>query len=171
MPEREAEQKNESQEPKKKKGKFKLILILLLCVVCLGLAGAYFMFGNVLIGKFLKGEESKEQTKAEKKVETHMGPIMSMEPFLFNISNAPGRYAKIAIGIQFRDKKIMEEAQKITPALRDKILTILGAKSMEVLMDVGSRDQIRQEIQSSLKGYFKKETDIVAIYITDIMIQ
>ncbi|MCX7965494.1 MAG: flagellar basal body-associated FliL family protein [Syntrophorhabdaceae bacterium] len=171
MPEKEVEQKNENEEPKKKKGKFKIIFIIAFCVICLGIAGTYFLYGNVLMEKFLGTETPEEEKKMKKKAELPTGPIMSMEPFLFNISNAPGRYAKISIGIQFKDKKAMEEAQKITPALRDKILTILGSKKLEVLMDVGSRDEIRKEIYSSLKGFFKKENDIAAIYITDIMIQ
>ena len=171
MPEEMIQENINTEEPKKKKGKFKIMLIIILCVVCLGLAGTYFLYGNVLIERFTGKEKSEEQKKEVKKAEVPTGPIMSLEPFLFNVSNAPGRYAKISIGIQFRDKKVMEEAQKITPALRDKILTVLGSKGMEVLMDIGNRSVLRQEIHSSIKGLFHKETDITGIYITDIMIQ
>ncbi|HOP85388.1 MAG TPA: flagellar basal body-associated FliL family protein [Syntrophorhabdaceae bacterium] len=171
MPEEVVQEKEVTEEPKKKKGKFKILLIIIFCVICLGLAGTYFLYGNVLIERFLGKESSEEQKKEVKKAEVPTGPIMSLEPFLFNISNAPGRYAKISISIQFKDKKAMEEAQKITPALRDKILTVLGFKGMDVLMDVDNRNVLRQEIHNSLKNLFHKETDIVAIYITDIMIQ
>lgn len=177
MPEDDVRQEEEIKEPKKKKSKFKLIIIVLCAVLCLGVAGAYFLYGNMIMGK-LFGNEAQEgqaaqegQKETKKKVEKPTGPILSLEPFLFNIAGTSGKYAKISIGIQLKDNKVLEEAKKITPIMRDKILTSLGSKSIEVLMDVGSRDMIRQELHNVLKGLFQKETDITAIYITDIMIQ
>ena len=171
MEEQEVVEIAETEEPKKKKGKFKLIILILFAVICLGAVGVYFLYGSMIMAKF-SGRSAQEGEKVtQKKTEKNIGPILSLEPFLFNIAGTSSKYAKISIGIQLKDNKVMEEAKKITPIMRDKILTSLGSKSIEVLMDVGSRDLIRQELHNTLKGLFPKETDITAIYITDIMIQ
>jgi len=83
MPEEMIQENINTEEPKKKKGKFKIMLIIILCVVCLGLAGTYFLYGNVLIERFTGKEKSEEQKKEVKKAEVPTGPIMSLEPFLF----------------------------------------------------------------------------------------
>lgn len=169
MPEEKVE--NVEKEPQeneiKKKSKFKLILIIICAVFCLGIGGAYFLYGDAIMGKFFKKNTGETEKKAEKSV----GPIMSLEPFLFNIAGNNTRFAKISIGIEMRDVKSMEEAKKMTLLIRDKILSVLGSKSMDVLMDVGSRDAIKKEIHGTLSSLFKKPEDINAIYITDIIIQ
>jgi len=170
MPEDNFE-KEQSEEPKKKKGKFKLIILILFAVICLGAVGVYLLYSNMIMAMFSGKHAQGSEKVTQKKIEKHAGPILSLEPFLFNIAGTSGKYAKISIGIQLKDNKVMEEAKKITPIMRDKILTSLGSKSIEVLMDVGSRDLIRQELHNTLKGLFQQETDITAIYITDIMIQ
>ena len=168
MPEEEV--KNENQEPQekgKKKGKFKFILLIVCVVFCLGIGGTYFFYGDTILGIFFK----KPPKEHEKKIERTVGPMLSLEPFLFNIAGNSTKFAKISIGIELKDIKILEEAKKMTPLMRDKILSVLGSKSTEVLMDVSSRDVIRQEVHNSLKSLFKKPADINAIYITDIIIQ
>lgn len=169
MPEDKVENKNteEEKDKKKKKGGFKFILIIIFVVLCLGVGGVYFFYGNAIMAKFFKSS-AKE---SEKKVERKVGPIMSLEPFLFNIAGNSSRFAKISIGIEMKDIKSMEEAKSMTLLIRDRILSVLGSKSIEVLMDVNSRDTIKQELLTALKGIFKKPDDINAIYITDFIIQ
>lgn len=176
MAEQEILQTEEEQAPKKKKGKFRPILLAIIALLCLGIAGVYLLYGNMIIEKFFnkspeEGAPQEREQVVQKKPEKNLGPIMSLEPFLFNIAGTSGKYAKITIGVQFKDKKALEEANKITPAIRDRILTILGSKGIEVLMDVGSRDAMKKEILDAVKVLFPKEDDIAAIYITDIMIQ
>jgi flagellar FliL protein len=113
----------------------------------------------------------KTAQEGEKKVERKIGPIMSLEPFLFNIAGNSSRFAKISLGIEMKDIKSMEEAKNMTLLIRDRILSVLGSKNIEVLMDVNSRDAIKQELLTSLKGIFKKPDEINAIYITDFIIQ
>ena len=169
MPEEQVENvETEPQENgKKKKGKFKLILLIACVVFCLGISGVYFFYGDKIIGKYFK----KSPNEGEKKVERPVGPVLSLEPFLFNIAGSSAKFAKISIGIEMRDIKSMEEAKKMTPLMRDKILSELGSKSIEQLMDVNSRDSMKQDLQNKLKALFKKPEEINAIYITDIIIQ
>jgi len=168
MPEDNVEKENAKEvKEKKKKGGFKFILIVVFVVFCLGLGGTYFFYGNVILAKIFK----KTAQEGEKRVERKIGPIMSLEPFLFNIAGNSSRFAKISLGIEMKDIKSMEEAKNMTLLIRDRILSVLGSKNIEVLMDVNSRDAIKQELLTSLKGIFKKPDEINAIYITDFIIQ
>jgi flagellar FliL protein len=161
-----AEEEEQPQEPKKK-GKLKLILLVVFVALGLGAGGAYFFLGDKIMQQFFGAEPKVIENKERKEV----GPILSLEPFLFNISGNSSKFAKVTIGIELKDAKILEEARKMVPMVRDRSLSVLGSKGPEMLMDVASRNTIKEELSSSLKGLFKDQGDITAIYITDIIIQ
>jgi flagellar FliL protein len=184
MAEEQKQQKvEEAEEPQgegKKKNLLKLIILAVLFLVLVG-GGAvgYFFYGKQLMQKYLhkkspEGTEQAEQTdqkeETEKKKEV-VGPILSLEPFIFNMSGNQSKYAKVTLGIEFKDPKIMEEAKKMMPVIRDRILSIFGTKAPEVLMDVNQRNTIKEEIQTTLRTLFPDSTDLRAVYITDIIIQ
>ena len=154
--------------PKKKGGKLKLIIIIALVVLVGGGAGAYFAFGNQIKARFFGG--NTEPTKETKKKEA-LGPILSLEPFIFNIGGSSGKFAKISLGIEVKDAKVMEVAKKMVPAIRDKALSVLGVKGPEILMDINNRNSLKQELHGSIKTLFKEDTELKSIYITDIIIQ
>lgn len=154
--------------PKKKGGKLKLILIIVVVVVLGGGAGTYFVFGKQIKGRFFgTGEQVSQETKKKEA----MGPILSLEPFIFNIGGSSGKFAKITLGVEVKDGKVMEEAKKMVPAIRDRILSILGSKGPDVLMDINNRNNLKVEIQSGLKTLFKDAAELRAVYITDIIVQ
>lgn len=153
-----------------KKGKSKYILIvILLFVVGLG-AGCYFIFGKKYITEFLGKKPMGTASAATPKKEA-VGPILQLDPFVFNLSGNQSKYAKISLGIEVKDIKAMEETKKMIPLVRDRVLSIFGTKAPEVLMDVNQRESIKKEVQASLKTIFKNEDELKAVYITDIIIQ
>lgn len=153
---------------KKKGGKLKLILIIVLVILVGGGAGAYFVFGKQIKARFLGGGT---EPVTEPKKKNSIGPILSLEPFIFNIGGANGKFAKITLGVEVKDAKVMEEAKKMVPAIRDKTLSILGTKGPEVLMDINSRNNLKKELHSGIKALFKEDSELRSIYITDIIIQ
>ncbi len=148
----------------KKRGKLKLILLVLI-VIFVGAGGAYFVFQTRTTAASSGTGES-----AEKKKEP-IGPILSLDPFIFNIGGSNTKYAKITLGVEVKDEKVMEEAKKMVPAVRDKALSVLGAKGPEALMDINNRNNLKQELYTSLKAIFRVPTDLKSVYITDIIIQ
>jgi len=159
----------EEEEPKKG-GMGKLIMIIVLVVVLGGggAAGYFFRekipFVNQYFGKHEEGEET-----AKKK--TAVGPILPLDPFVFNLSGNQTKFAKVSVAVEMKDAKVMEEAKKMIPVIRDGILTVLSAKSPDVLLDMASRDKIKKELQEHLKGVFHVENGVQAVYITDMVIQ
>ncbi|OPY83735.1 MAG: flagellar basal body-associated protein FliL [Syntrophorhabdus sp. PtaU1.Bin153] len=155
------------ETPKKKRGKLKLFLLLFVAIVVAGGAAGYFFFGKELAAHYSGGLEQGQ----EKKKKPAMGPILSLEPFIFNVGGDSPRYAKIALGVELKDAKVMEEAKKMIPAMRDRVLSVLGTKGPDVLMDIKNRDNLKQELHGSLKELFKESTELKTVYITDIIIQ
>jgi len=154
--------------PGRKGGKLKLIMIIALVVLVGGGAGTYFVFGNQIKARFFGG--GAEQAQEVKKKEA-LGPILSLEPFIFNIGGNSGKFAKITLGIEVKDAKVMEEAKKMVPAIRDRALSVLGAKGPEVLMDINTRNALKQELQGGIRALFKENGELKSVYITDIIIQ
>jgi flagellar protein FliL len=153
----------ENAVPEKPKGKMKLIILIVVPVLLLGgLAATYFLYGDRIMGR----------QPAEKKPEKHheeVGPILTLEPFIFNLSSNTTRFAKVSLAVEVKDAKVAEEAKKITPVLRDKALSILSAKTPEVLIDVQSREPLKQELIAGMKGLLKPG-ELRSVYITDIII-
>lgn len=166
----EVGQREGQEKPVKKKGKFKLILIVIFFLIVAGGAGGYFMFGKkVLAG--LVGKQTHAAGKEAAPKKEAVGPILQLEPFVFNLTGNQSRYAKVSLGIEVKDVKAMEETKKMIPLIRDRILFIFGTKAVEVLMDVNQREAIKKEVHASLKTVFKNDDELKAVYITDIIIQ
>jgi flagellar FliL protein len=166
-----------TEEGKKKSMSKIIVLLVIFFVLAGGGAAGYFLYGNQIMSKLFHkgspegGEQAgqKEEDK-EKKKET-IGPILSLDPFIFNMSGSQSKYAKVTLGIECKDPKVMEEAKKMMPVIRDRILSIFGTKAPEVLMDVNSRTVMKEEIQKNLKTLFPDGEDLKAVYITDLIIQ
>jgi flagellar basal body-associated protein FliL len=150
-----------------------MAILAILIVLAAGTAVAYSLFGEKILSIY-KGQpqdkEDKEVPKVEETKKVEIGPILSLEPFLFNVAGSPSRFAKISIGVELKDKEAAEEGRKLTPLLRDKVLFVLSKKGSDVLMDVNGRRH-KQEVFAALKDVFPKEDAIRNVYITDIIIQ
>jgi flagellar protein FliL len=173
----------EEEKPVKKKGKLMLFLLVILIVLGLGGGAAYYFYGHKIMKMMPsrpsapepaekekeKGKETSKETSKDKK---HVpGSIVSLEPFIFNVSGNPSKFAKVSLGIEVKDAKVAEETKKIVPAIRDKMLLVLGTKPAEAFLDVNQRNAIKDELQESIKGLFKESGELNTVYITDIIIQ
>lgn len=169
------EKKKKAEEKPAKKGKMKMIFFLIVMIFCGAIGAGYFMYGDVIMKKYFGGQEEGQieakKGEAGKKKDGGVGPILALEPFVFNLSGSAVKFARVSLGIEVKDPKIMEEAKKMVPAIRDRTLSVLGTKVPEALMDVGQRDEIKKEIYSSLKDLFKNGEELRSVYITDIIVQ
>jgi flagellar FliL protein len=157
------------QQEKKKKGRLKVVLI---AVVAAAIAGGV---GYQLYGKtFLRSSEQKQETgKGQEKTvqeKVEVGPILSLEPFIINVSGDPMKFVKISVAIELKNEKAAEQTKKMTPVIRDIVLSVLGTKKPEVFMDVGGRDAMKKELFEGVNKLFA-DNGLKAVYITDIIMQ
>lgn len=159
-----AKEAEKEVDPKvKPKSKMKMIIFIVVpCLLLAGLGATYFLYGDQILGR--EAAEKKQEKKHE-----DVGPILTLEPFIFNLASNTTRFAKVSLAIELKDSKVVEEAKKITPVLRDRALFILSAKTPEVLIDVQSREPLKQELIAGLKGLLKPG-ELRSVYITDIII-
>jgi flagellar protein FliL len=162
------------EAPKKKRSKRLFLLVILLLLVG-SAAGAYAFYGKLILDRFGIGdsagrETAKKEAAVEQKEGSSTGPILTLEPFIFNLAGNNTRFAKVSLAVHLQDAKAFEEAKKIVPVLRDKALTVLSAKSAEMLIDLNNRDLIKKELQESMKSLFKEKGGLNSVYITDIII-
>jgi flagellar protein FliL len=188
MAEEEVQATNAPAAPpaKKKKGPMGMILILLFATCLAGGAGYYFYGKTVMesrlrskaandgkaAGKDDKGGSQRDDRKDDRHDEAkgEIGPIVPLDPFVMNVSGNSSRYVKMGVAIEVKNEKVTEEVKKMTPAIRDAMLTVLGAKPPEAFMDSNGRAAMKKELFDSVAGFFKKG-DLQAVYITDIIMQ
>ena len=161
---------SQEEQTVKKKGKPKLLLLIIVLVLGLGMGGTYYFYGHKIM-KMLPGRSAQAGGEKPKEKKATPGPILTLEPFIFNLSGNASKFAKVSIGIEMKNIKVEEEAKKIMPAIRDKVLLVLGSKPVEAFLDVNQRNTVKQELQTNLKGLFKEGDDLAAVYVTDIIIQ
>jgi flagellar FliL protein len=164
----------EQVAPKKKRSKLVFVLVVLMLLAG-SAAGAYFFYGDQILDRYgINAFAGRNAAKKEAAVKQgkggSSGPILTLEPFIFNLAGNNSKFAKVSLAVHLQDGKAFEEAKKMVPVLRDKALTVLSAKSAEMLIDVNNRDSIKKELQESLRGLFKEKDDLNSVYITDIII-
>ncbi|OPY67145.1 MAG: flagellar basal body-associated protein FliL [Syntrophorhabdaceae bacterium PtaU1.Bin034] len=168
MPE-DKEQENQDQvkgaPASKKTSILKMLVIVIVALAVAGGAG-YFFYGKKLIAQYLHPSTEVK----EKKAKAEIGPIVSLEPFIINVSGNPSKYVKISIAVEMKDAKAVEHLKKMVPVVRDVTLSALGAKTPEVFMDVNGRNAIKKELFNGMGSLFKNG-DLRAVYITDIIMQ
>ena len=149
--------------PARKGGLLKILVIGVLAVFIAGGAG-YLFYGKTLIGKYQHKQGQQKDLKKE------VGPILALEPFIINVSGNTSRFVKISIAIELGNEKAVEHTKKMTPVIRDTMLTVLGSKTPEVFLDVNGRSAIKKELFDGVRVLFKG-SDLRAVYITDIIMQ
>ncbi len=149
---------------KKKKGFMKIVAIGLLAVGLAGGAGYYF-YGKTLLARYTQGKQAhKEPEKVE------VGPLLSLEPFIINVSGDSQRFVKISMAIELKNEKAVERTKKMTPVIRDMVLSVLGTKKPEAFMDVNGRAAMKKELFEGVNRLFA-DSGLRAVYITDIIMQ
>jgi flagellar protein FliL len=164
MAEEQIEEVRQEAVPEKKKGSLLKLIIIILGVLILGGGAGYFFYGRNALAK----HGQKPVVKEEKKIE--VGPTLALEPFIINVSGSTSRYVKISVAIELENEKAVEETKKISPVIRDKMLTVFASKAPETFLDVNARNGMKKELSDAVVKLFEKK-EFKGVYITDIIMQ
>jgi flagellar basal body-associated protein FliL len=72
--------------------------------------------------------------------------------------------------VELKNEKAVERTKKMTPVIRDIMLSVLGTKKPEVFMDVNGRGAMKKELFDGVNRLFA-DSGLKAVYITDIIMQ
>ena len=134
-------------------------------LVVLGLAGAA---GTTSTPGTRQAHGQDQPAQKQEKVE--IGPISPLDPFIINVSGDSLKFVKISVAVELKNEKAVERTKKMTPVIRDIMLSVLGTKKPEVFMDVNGRAAMKKELFDSVNRLFT-DSGLKAVYITDIVMQ
>jgi len=70
-------------------------------------AGAYFFYGDQLAERYGRGGGERHSTKKESVADDKKGgaggPILTLEPFIFNLAGNNTKFAKVSLAVQLQD--------------------------------------------------------------------
>lgn len=166
-----AEQEAKTTEEEGGRKKKLIIIIAAALVVLLGAgAAAYFLF--------LKKDPPPEED-ANEQVEmiqpevddAEIGPMINIEEFIVNIiSEDSAHYVKASLTLELTNEKVLEEATKRMPQIRDAVLLLIGNKTFEELQDLQGKKQVKAELKNRINT-FLKTGKVKSIYMTDFVVQ
>ncbi len=105
------------------------------------------------------------------------GPIYSFEPFVVNIAETNAtRYLRVGVSVECGSKRAHARIAQNELRIRDRILDLLCAQSIEELLDVSGRDNLREEMAVKIRkalGRTKKDSAdrITSVYFSEFTIQ
>ena len=84
------------------------------------------------------------------------------------------RFIKLSIEVMARDDDVIEAVKLHMPAVRDRVIILLSSKSEEDLLDTDGKEQLREEVLTSVQNVLKENSDspdVEAVYFTNFVMQ
>jgi flagellar FliL protein len=124
--------------------------------------------------KAAEGEKPKEGEKAkegEKGKEGAGSPMHLLENLVLNPAGSGGsRFLLLSVAIETGNKTAEDDFKARDAELRDIILTSLGNKNVDQLVDMANREAIKVEVQSAIGARFGK-TAVKRLYFPQFVVQ
>lgn len=118
------------------------------------------------------GGEAAAGENGGKEGEAGAGNLHLVDNLVMNPAGSGGsRFLMLAAAIEFADAAQVEETKARDAEVRDIILRVMGAKTVEQLSEMVNREAIKQELADSLGTLFKKKKAVRRIYFPQFVIQ
>ena len=157
---------------KKMMGHKPLILILgLLFLLTVG-AGSLFFFAPGYLPEGLPSIGAKRpSTEGKKDFSQKPGFIYDLDPFIVNLAETESpRYLKIRINLETHEAKENVEFKKMSPQLRDAILTFLSSKTYREIYHSEGKKQLKEEILKRA-NQLPAELKVKKVYFIEFVVQ
>jgi len=151
-----------------------IIIIFSLLITC-GLGGGLFLMWNKMssLDKTLRPDINEETGGAEESENgvAEIGATYSLDSFITNTADPGGnRYLRVTMDLELEHEELAAELEQRSPQIRDSILMVLSAKSLQDIQNPEGKAELRQEIMTSVNGLLGKGK-IANIYFTEFVIQ
>jgi len=153
-------------KPAKKSSPLLIYLSIAVAMVVIGyFAGTHFL-GSA--EKTVAGEEAAE---APEEVINHDAEIVTIDDIIVNPSGTGGtRFLSTSIGFEVSSKEAAEMFEKRIAIIKDALITILGAKSLEQLSDPKEKEITRYQIKKRVEQLLNTD-NLEGVYFTTFVLQ
>ena len=171
------------------KGKKMMLAILLVGGVAIGGGAGAFFAGPLLAEKVMgpvapaapgaegeHGEAAAEEGHGEEGEEGEHGEgataaVYQIENLVLNPAQSGGtRFLMLTVAFQVKDETVIEQMKLRDAEVRDAILTVIGSKTVEQLVEITGRDPLKAELKGSVAPLFAKDA-VTQIYFPQFVVQ
>jgi len=139
---------------------------LILCVVAFIILGKGGKEGKAALVKGGYGAAAPATGGASPSIN-----IFPLEPFIVNIYDGQElRYLKVKIELEMVDPAIKTEIERRMAPIRDSVLILLSAKTLQDIQDVQGKNMLKDEIQAAINKNIPPGK-ISKVYFTDFIVQ
>jgi len=156
-----------------KKSPLVLVVVLVVGLLAGGGAGAMvlgprFTASSVVV---LTPDEAEQREREERQRRDGPGAMYAFENLVLNPAGTGGtRFLMVTAAFELRDAKVSDQMKAREVEVRDRILLILGGRTVEQLAEIGLREQVKEDLRSGVEAMFERGT-IREVYLPQFVIQ
>ena len=171
------------------RGKKMIVAILLIAGVAVGGGAGAFFAGPLLAEKVIgpatpaagagaHGDSSAHAEEAEHEEgssgghgEGAVAAVYQIDNLVLNPAQSGGtRFLMLTVAFDLKDAAAVEQMKVRDAEVRDAILTVIGSKTVEQLVDISARNALKGELRNSVGQLFSKGA-VKQIYLPQFVIQ
>lgn len=167
------------------KGKLASKLTVILAVVggiAAGAAAGAFAVGPLVAQKLAphaavadsaKADAADEEPAEDGTGEAAARPVHTIDNLVLNPAESGGqRFLLLTIAFELKDAETLDQLKARDAELRDVVLQTVGAKSVQFLADMTTRDSLKSELRTVAGQLFPEKKNVVRrIYFPQFVIQ
>ncbi len=143
----------------------RLVLFAVALLIVAAVSASYLTF------LFFSQGKPPAQAQVAAKEPPKFGQTFDLGDFTVNLSGDSGRrYVRAKIVVEVGKPEVVKDLEGRTPQLRDGVIAVLSAKTMDDISTPDGREQLRREIISSLEAKVGSGK-IRNIYFTEFVYQ
>lgn len=168
-----------SQPANAREGKLKFLIFFNTLIAVVGILCASLAFTELvvvpkvsvwLIERQIDNLQSGDVVEEEDEIPP-VGTIYVIEDLVVNPAGSAGmRYVCTSVGLESIDPAVMLEVEARDAQIKDRLIRIFGSKTVPELVDVQSRETIREEIKLSIEELLPAE-GLDAVYFVNFVLQ
>jgi flagellar protein FliL len=140
-----------------------VMMAVLVTALVLGVGGGLLLVGPRVAER---GSSEPRETEAPEEV-----AYFTVESLVLNPAETMGsRFLMATIVATVDGSRTADALQSREAEVRDRLMAVLGAKTIEQLSDVGHREELKEELRSSL-AMMVAPAQVVAVFLPTFVIQ
>lgn len=134
------EEKTEEQE-NDRKGLFDIRLIIVGVAIIILASGIAYVVAKMVVNPAIAPDDN------DPGISKTLGPIYELDEFTVNLADSGGRrFVKTSMVFVISSNSLRRELDEKRPLIRDRIILLLGEKTINEMESAAGKEQLKQEI-------------------------